>query len=239
MERRLRCYHRDAEGFGNVQVLPALYVCEKDILVPITARVIIPVFQADEYPHAHESFMKPILIPPMLAELVYSACTGVEGTIFTGVPLCPACGCEGRVHDTIKRRFSRVRDESGERDVYVYVRRFQCRSCNRYLVSPAPFYEKTRFGIPVIDLCLTIARNHSCNQTAGILEQMGILVDRGTVQNLVLHTHIDVTAENFIGLQIPLSIIRLSALVTMHEPQNPLCGDDILNACDPEYTRMF
>lgn len=175
--------------------------------------------------------MRPILIPPMVAELVSSACTGIAGTSFHSIPVCPACHGRVQVHDTIQRRFSRILLDSKEHDIYVSVRRFCCKGCGRYLTSPAPFYERTRFGSPIVDLCRTIAQNHSSSQTAGILMQMGIVLDRGTVRNLVNRDYPLVDAQQFIGFSIPLSIIRLSELVLLHKLPTPVPGDEVLAAC--------
>ena len=172
--------------------------------------------------------MKPNLIPPMVTELVYTACTGVEGAIFTGIPVCHVCGGDGKVHDTIKRRFSRVIAGGTIKDINILVRRFICSKCGHLIVSPAPFYEKTRFGAPVVDLCLTIARNHPYYQTARILEQMGIIIDRGTVRNLVLHHNHAVEAGFFINLLIPVSVINLSSLIMSCDPKTPPTGADIM-----------
>jgi len=173
--------------------------------------------------------MRPVLIPPMVAEIVYNACTGVEGAVFDMVPSCP-CGGKVHIHDTIKRRFSRVISGGTIKDIHVLVKRFICGECGLLIASPAPFYEKTRYGAPVIDLCLTIARNHPYYQTARILEQMGIIIDRGTVRNLVLHHNHAVEAGFFIRLLIPVSVISLSSLITSCDPDDPnsLHGADIM-----------
>ncbi|MBN1166526.1 MAG: hypothetical protein JXA44_05265 [Methanospirillaceae archaeon] len=173
--------------------------------------------------------MKSIFIPPMISEVVYNALTGVDGALFDAFPSCQ-CGGKIQSHDTIKRRFSRVIADGTIKDVQVQVRRFICKECGLLISSPAPFYINTRFGAPIIDLCLTLAKNHPYYQTARILEQMGIIVDRGTVRNIVLHHNHTVEIGLIIGIFIPVSIINLSTLITSCEPKDPPSGAEIMKA---------
>ncbi len=119
----------------------------------------------------------------MLAALVQNGVMAVEGKHFSGVVPCPSCGGEVSGYDERERRFATIIDGDTTREVTVTVTRFQCRQCGEICSARAPFYPDTRLGSPIVDLCVTGAKELPCNQVAGILREFGLVVDRGTVRN--------------------------------------------------------
>ena len=171
------------------------------------------------------------LIPPIIADFVYQAVTGVSGVRFLDATYCPECAGLLISHDLKRRRFSSVQTPDGEIQIFVYVKRFHCRDCGRLCYADAPFYEKSRFGSPVVDLCVALSRNYSYYQTASILESLGIVIDRGTVRKTALmYTH-EVEVADLFGIYLPKSIISLATLIMESDPATPITGREVLDAC--------
>jgi len=170
-------------------------------------------------------------ISPIIADLVYQAVTGVSGVQFTDPLPCPNCFGMPVSHDMKLRRFSTVYSSDGEKHIYVYVKRFHCRDCGHLCYAKAPFYEKSRFGSPIVDLCLSLAQDHTFSHSAALMNQMGIVINRGTVRKTVqIHSH-EVVSTDFFGLKLPESVLALSTLITGADPSQQLRGSDILDAC--------
>jgi hypothetical protein len=171
------------------------------------------------------------LIPPVIADFVYLAVTGVEGVHFLDCSFCPECGGQLTSHDLKRRRFSTVKGSAGPVHIYVHVKRFHCRDCGRLCYANAPFYEKSRFGSPVVDLCLAFSKEYTYTQTAEILNNLGIIIDRGTVRKTVLaHSH-EVEVADLFGICLPRSVLSLSALMTGYDSTKPVSGREVLQAC--------
>ncbi|HWQ66438.1 MAG TPA: hypothetical protein VN372_06170 [Methanospirillum sp.] len=174
---------------------------------------------------------RPVFIPPIIADFVYQAVTGVSGVQFLEASVCPLCAGLLIGHDLKQRRFSTVMSREGSEHQYVYVKRFYCRDCNHLCYAEAPFYEKSRFGSPIVDLCITLSEDYSFSQAALIMNRLGIVIDRGTVRKTVMtHSH-QVDAADLYGIKLPQSVLSLSALVTSADNTSPLSGRDVLNAC--------
>lgn len=172
-----------------------------------------------------------LFISPIIGDLVYQAVTGVSGVSFTEVLPCPVCSGMPVSHDIKKRRFSTVFTPDGEEHIYVYIKRFHCRNCGLLCYAKAPFYEKSRFGSPIVDLCISLSRNHTFSQAADLMNRMGIVINRGTVRKTAQgHIH-PVTSTDILGLELPDSILALSTLVTNADSSSPLRGEDVLSAC--------
>ena len=172
-----------------------------------------------------------ILIPPIITDLVYQAVSGVSGVQFIDAIPCSACGTLPVSHDLKRRRFSTVLTPEGPKHVYVYVKRFHCRDCGLLCYAKAPFYDKSRFGSPIVDLCISLSENHTFSHAAILMNRMGIVINRGTVRKTVqTHTH-QVTSTDLFGLRLPDSILALSTLVTTADPGTALRGEDVLAAC--------
>lgn len=174
---------------------------------------------------------KRLFIPPVIADCVYFAISGVSNVHFLQTSGCPNCSGILVTHDLKKRRFSTLRTENGEVQIFVYVKRFYCRDCGQLCYADAPFYTESRFGSPVVDLCLTFCREYSFSYTATLLDQMGVIIDRGTIRKMAQsHTH-QIPVVDLYGIQLPESIMALSSLV-MESPQSKqISGPDVLKAC--------
>ena len=170
-------------------------------------------------------------ISPIIVDLVYQAVSGVSGVHFTEAVPCPVCSGMPVSHDIKKRRFSTVYSLEGEKHVYVFVKRFHCRDCGHLCYAKAPFYEKSRFGSPIVDLCISLSRNHTFSHAAVLMNRMGIVINRGTVRKTVQNNVHEVRATDLFGIEIPDSILALSTLVTNADPAVPLRGEDVLLAC--------
>ena len=171
------------------------------------------------------------LIPPIIADFVYQAVSGVSGVRFLDATVCPVCAGLLISHDLKRRRFSTVLTPAGPEQIFVYVKRFHCRDCGRLCYADAPFYEKSRFGSPVVDLCVALSRHYTYSQAASILENLGIAIDRGTVRNTALQYAYGVDVVDLFGILLPRSVLSLSALVTGSDLTHPLTGRDVLEAC--------
>ncbi|MDD1730092.1 MAG: hypothetical protein LUQ50_13605 [Methanospirillum sp.] len=171
------------------------------------------------------------LIPPIIADIVYLAVTGVAGVQFLEASFCPDCAGLLISHDLKQRRFSTVLTPTGPDQIYVQVKRFHCRECGRLCYADAPFYENSRFGSPVVDLCVALSKDFTYSQTATILKNIGIVIDRGTVRKTVLaHTH-EIDLADLFGIRLPRSVLSLSTLMTDADPLRPISGRDVLQAC--------
>jgi hypothetical protein len=171
------------------------------------------------------------LIPPIIADFVFLAVTGVEGVQFLDAMFCPECAGLLISHDLKPRRFSTVHTSAGPHQIYVLVKRFHCRECGKLCYADAPFYEKSRFGSPIVDLCIAFSKDFTYSQTATILKHIGIVIDRGTVRKTVLaHPH-EVEVTDLFGIRIPQSVLTLSTLMADANPASPVSGRDVLRAC--------
>jgi hypothetical protein len=174
--------------------------------------------------------MKRIAIPPMLGDLIQTTLQAIEGVTFTDLPACPECGGSLRRHDRKEKRFARMLVGGQERDVHVLVDRFRCRSCGGFWYAREPFYEGVRFGIPVVDLSITLSQMHPYHRTGKILAALGLVVDRGTIRLYALRAQREVPATNIFGIPLPLSLFALSNLVSRRPKGSPVTGAEVLAA---------
>ena len=175
--------------------------------------------------------MKPPRIPPILASIVQAGLTAVDGTTFSELAACPACGGPVSGYDTKKKVFAILRDESGERTLRVTVKRFYCRACDRIVNADEPFYPGTRVGSPVIDLCLTLAATMPANRTAAYLEAMGVVMDRTSCRLYIKNHARPVPSSDLFGIMMPISVVSLSGLADNAGKGAAVRGADVLAAC--------
>jgi hypothetical protein len=172
--------------------------------------------------------MKRIAIPPMLGDLIRTTILAMDGVSFTDLPACPECGGSLKRHDRKEKRFARVQVDGGERDIRVLVSRFRCGSCGGFWYSREPFYEGVRFGIPVVDLAITLSGIHPYHHTERILASLGLLVDRGTIRIYAGRAQRPVPATNLLGIPLPISLLNLSNLVSRRPKGAPIKGAEVL-----------
>jgi hypothetical protein len=174
--------------------------------------------------------MRRLPVPPMLGGLIENTLLAMEGVTFTDLPGCPECGGPLRRHDRKEKRFARILLDGQERDIHVLVDRFRCRSCGGFWYAREPFYDGVRFGIPVVDLSITLAGIHPYHRTGKILAALGLLVDRGTIRLYAQRAQREVPATNIFGIPLPLSLLRLSDLVSRWPKGSPVTGAEVLAA---------
>ncbi|MDD1663326.1 MAG: hypothetical protein LUQ60_06225 [Methanomicrobiales archaeon] len=167
-------------------------------------------------------------IPPMLGDLIRSTLLAMDGVSFTELPACPECGSLLRRHDMKERRFARLLMDEEVRDVHVAVARFRCGSCGGFWYAREPFYEGVRFGIPVVDLAVTLSLVHPYHRTEGILATLGLIVDRGTIRMYAGRAQRVVPATNLLGIPLPISLLNLSNLVSRRPKGSPVTGAEVL-----------
>ena len=154
--------------------------------------------------------MRPVKVPPMLQTLVQAGFSAVEGREFSTLDSCPHCGGAVTGYDRKKRKFVTLLESGSERDIHVYIRRFQCLSCGAVIPARAPFYPGTRIGSPVVDLCVVLSRSLTPGRTAAFLRALGIAIDRGTVRNLKERDFGEVQTTEMFGTVLPRSVVSLS-----------------------------
>jgi hypothetical protein len=174
--------------------------------------------------------MRRYRIPPIVSDLILTALRICDETVFDLYCHCPFCGGEGSGYDLRKRRFAGIRDGERNRVIIVHVRRYLCQRCNRTFLCDAPFYPDTRTGSPVIDLCVTFASHMPYYRVSSILEEVGVIVDRGSVRFYALQGR-NVKAEEMFGVRLPVSVILLASLAAGTGYSERISGSDILAAC--------
>lgn len=167
----------------------------------------------------------------MLIDLVSSALTSIEGTIFDRLDACPYCGGEVKGHDIRKKRFACIIENDTERNIYVFVKRFYCTSCGRLCYADAPFYPDTRLGSPLVDFCMLQSATMPYHRVARLLEVMSIAVDRGTIRNYAGRNFEAVPYTELFGIRLPMSMINLSVSAVRGQKGRPVEGAEALAAC--------
>ncbi|MDD1653000.1 MAG: hypothetical protein LUQ64_00490 [Methanomicrobiales archaeon] len=156
--------------------------------------------------------MKRVPLPPLFPDLLREGLRGFQGVHFGNRDACPSCGGPVRPHDIKKKRFADLQEGDGEETIRVLVHRFRCRRCGMLSYADEPFYPSTRFGTPIVDLCVVLCQTYPFHRTEGILRQMGILVDRGTIRQYAGRDFGPIPASGVLGLVLPVSALRLSGL---------------------------
>jgi hypothetical protein len=182
-----------------------------------------------------------ILLHPMLPTLIQTGIANLDGQLYSSLDVCPSCGGDLVGYDTKKRFFATLHDPGGDRDIFVFVKRFRCRVCG--LVSPAnaPFYPDTRIGAPVVDLCVTLSQVMRCSRAATVINALGIVIDRGTVRNYYNSRAFSTPpGTEFFGFLLPTSIISLTMFIPGSFQPGPVAGTEpLIPASRPSTDRTF
>lgn len=64
----------------------------------------------------------------------------------------------------------------------------------------------------MVDLCVVLSQTYPFHRTEGILLEMGIAVDRGTIRQYAGRDFGPIPASGVLGLVLPVSSLRLSGL---------------------------
>lgn len=170
-------------------------------------------------------------IPPILVDLVQTALTACDGTVFDNRNFCPSCGGSLSGYDKKKKQFAVLMEWEGRHPVHVVVKRFSCQVCKKVCFADEPFYPGTRIGSPVVDLCLTLSGTMPFTRTAAYLEEMGIHIDRMTVRNFSRLDVPEIPTADVFGIHLPMSIISLSTLAGGLREGSCITGAEALAAC--------
>ncbi len=176
--------------------------------------------------------MKRLRIPPILCDIIQTTFSACDGLVFDRYHCCPDCGSTATGYDRKKKQFAVLTDGQRNKIVIVVVKRFRCTTCGKIFSADAPFYPKTRIGSPIVDLCITLGETMPFSRVSAHLAFLGIIVDRWTVRKYILdNRHRTVAITELYGINVPLSLVNLTALVARANEKNPLDPQEILAAC--------
>lgn len=183
--------------------------------------------------------MKPPSVPPMLADIVQTGISAVEGMTFSSHTTCPACGGSLAGYDTKKKQFVHLISGNVQRTVFVSVKRFYCKKCHTICYADNPFYPDTRIGSVVIDLCIALSMTMPANRVAAHLAAMGIFVNRmscrlyirNSSSNFVRNNARYIEANDIFGIHLPHSLLSLSVLALNLSEGKHIREEDVLAAC--------
>jgi hypothetical protein len=183
--------------------------------------------------------MKPPKILPIVATIVQSAISLVDGVTFDGHTVCPACGGSLAGYDTKRKQYAHLMIDNEQRTMYASVKRFSCKSCGKLCYADEPFYPNTRMGSAIVDLCVAFSMTMPVNRVPAYLAAVGIIVDRSSCRLYVQHIcscHVRINCryldlDNKLGIHLPLSVLSLSALAYRHEMGEYIDESKVLEAC--------
>lgn len=183
--------------------------------------------------------MKLPRIPPLLADIVLTGISAVDGLTFTDHTTCPVCGGSLAGYDMKRKQFAHLITDNEHRTLYVSVRRFYCTSCKKVCYADEPFYPGTRIGSPIIDLCIALSMTMPVTRVAAYLAAMGILVNRSSCRLYVQNTRSYYVRNNvryldtndIFGIHLPRSVLSLSTLVTDLGEASLIKGAHVIAAC--------
>lgn len=176
----------------------------------------------------------------MLPTVIQAGITNLDGQLYTSLETCPCCGGELAGYDTKRRFFTTLHEPAGDREIFVFVKRFRCRTCGVVSPAEAPFYPDTRIGAPVVDLCVTLSNEMSCSRAARVINALGIVIDRGTVRNYVSRGFPEPPATEFFGFRLPVSVISLTMFTPgSFQPGSVVGTESLVSVGRPTTGRAF
>jgi len=177
----------------------------------------------------------------MLPTVIQAGIGNLDGQLFSSLDACPSCGGDLVGYDTRKRFFITLAEPDGDLDIFVFVKRFRCRSCGRVSPAKAPFYPDTRIGAPVVDLCVTLSQEMRCSRAARLINALGIVIDRGTVRNYYNSRGFATPpATEFFGFRLPVSLISLTMFTPGSFQPGPVIGaEPLVTPGRPSTDRAF
>lgn len=175
--------------------------------------------------------MKLPRIPPMAVDIIQTALSAMDGTVFSELATCPHCGGTVTGYDYKTRQFAVLLEHETPRPIHVKVKRFRCLQCNRLCYADQPFYPDTRIGSPVIDLSVTLTTTIPATRAARVLSSVGIYVDRTSCLLFSRRFRQNIRTAEVFGMRLPFSVLTLSNLAAQNVEDGPLLGSDVLAAC--------
>jgi len=134
-----------------------------------------------------------------------SECTRCKGKEFTG-------------YDTERRLFGKIIKPDGVKNIYVDVKRYQCKKCGLVMLSDGLFYPNCLYGRPIVDLCLYLAAKNPYDRVEVLMMHFGIQVDGDTVKNYV--KLFKERAESIAGLELCGKSIGINLLKILFGTNN-------------------
>jgi hypothetical protein len=175
--------------------------------------------------------MRPPRIPPLATDIMHTALSFLDGMEFTEIISCQVCGGTLQGHDSKKKKFAVLREQTRERVITVRVKRFYCRKCGILCYADEPFYPDTRIGSPVVDIFLSLSAAMPPSRAARIVDAMGIVVHRTTWRNYSVRSLGNKPVVDVFGMKLPLCIMRLSEIAVQSDESDPPDPADVLAAC--------
>jgi hypothetical protein len=175
--------------------------------------------------------VKPPRIPPMVTDIIQTALSLLEDMEFIHVTSCPLCGGALRAHDSKKKKFAVLREQTGDRAIAIWVKRFYCRKCGSLCYADEPFYPGTRIGSPVIDIFSSLSATMPPSRAARIIDTMGIVVDRTTWRNYTGRQFPEIPVVDVFGMRLPLCVMRLSDIAVQSGESGHANPADVIAAC--------
>ncbi len=154
---------------------------------------------------------RPIPVAPMMVDMVRAGISAQDGAVYSSLDRCPGCGGSVRPYDFRDKRFAKLRDSRGVRDIRVRVKRFRCSACDQLCYAESPFYPGTRHGAPVVELAAALSEQMPPGQVSRTLARLGLLLDRATIRSYARLPLPPIATLRLFGLPVPVSILRLSS----------------------------
>lgn len=171
-------------------------------------------------------------VPPMVTNIIHTALIACQGARFSAGDTCPYCGGRLSGYDERKKRFAVLCENERTIVIDVIIRRSWCKTCERIINPPEPFYPGTRIGAPVVDLCRAFSSIMPFNRTSAYLERMGVMVDRWSVRHYAYLPLGEQRTIDVFDMKLPVSIIYLSSLAGSLTDTDPLDQETILEVCN-------
>ena len=161
--------------------------------------------------------MKKVAIPPMIADIIISGISNLNGFLFDAAEICPYCGGKLKGHDTKKKKFATIIENNQRKKIIVNVKRFRCTGCKKLVYASSPFYDNLRIGAPIVDFCILNLKIHPANHISKILKRMNILVSPPTIRSFSKINSDSIPSINFHGVLFPLSLLNISETIRNEE----------------------
>jgi len=170
-------------------------------------------------------------IHPIFSDLIPAALAACDGILFDSRTSCPYCGGSLARYDVKKKHFADVLEGSNTKTVTVRITRFRCSGCRAIVYAHQPFYQNTRVGSPVVDLCVTLSAKMPYARVSTYLKQIGVNVDRWSVRNYAMKNLMTVFTTEQYGIVLPVSIVSLAALASDTRNSSSIEASEVLSAC--------
>lgn len=159
------------------------------------------------------------ITPPILFRSIQQYLLEFEGDLFDKPRRCPKCNSSNiKKHSVENKLFCKLIIKNGFKDIYVFVRRFQCKDCGKTYLGKSPFYDGIMYSQPIVDLCLYYSAKNPPTRVERMLLENGIQVDRDTIRNYCLKFKAKI--EKYAGMELFDKTIGVNLLKVMFDVEN-------------------